>query len=492
MASLIGLEELKTVRALRAHKNRGIKTTENVEDETVSMPYKETEVMDFPLAVFPKNVRQFVEEIAGSIPCPVDFAAIPVLAVAGGLIGDKRVIEAKPGHQQYAQDWFGVIGNPGSGKTEPLKKVMQPVIDVQTENWDIFKLEQEQFDFKLAEWKSDKKNNSEPSAPKLKKSYVSDSTFEALIEAMQENKNLIAYWDEMSGWIKSMNQYRGGAGADKAHYLSMWSFSPVNVTRMTRDNYIPDPHLAIVGGIQPGVLAELRKEFSESDGFLHRILLCYPKKMFRRRSDTFLTNTAKKAWKDVCERLNALTKDEENNPIVMKFTDEAKKLYHSWEDDHFKEVNAPDFPDRFEGLWAKFETHMLRLALTIHVLRVVSGEAKDGEIDEVSILAAAELVDYFKSHAKKVYEQLSETAEDRKVRAVVKWLKKRDGEMGTHRDLQKSNVAGTKTAEEAKRLIDVIVKRGHAMSNTDERGTVTITLVSDTPPPDNPTNPTEW
>lgn len=450
-------------------------------DEFTPVPYHEIEVDDFPLAVFPAAIRQFVEETADSGPCPRDFAALSVLAVAGGLIGGNRSIEAKGGFRQYAPGWCVLVGTTGSGKSNPLHKAMQPVIDIQTSYDDEYQKAKEKYDIEFEEWKADKKNNLEPTEPKSKTAYVSDSTFEALTEVMREEPNQIAYWDELAGWITSMNQYRGGAGADKTHYLSMWSFTPVNVRRMNRKLFIREPRLAIVGGIQPEVLTESSSSTNKGDGFLDRMLFTFPKRMKQRRSDVELSKTTESAWKAACGRLYEMKRNSDGTPVVMKMTDDARTKYNAWQDDHFKEVNGPDFPDRMEGVWSKMRTHMLRLALTVHMLRVVSDEADDGEIDEKSILAAAELVDYFKSHAKKVYELFTETNEDKRVRSAIQWLKRREGHTASHRDIQMNHVSGIKKASEAKELMKVIAARGHAEIAEGGRGTLHIKLVSDLP-----------
>ena len=44
-----------------------------------------TAVEPFPTDVLPRPLGRFVEEVAGAIDCPPDFAAVPMLAVEHGL-----------------------------------------------------------------------------------------------------------------------------------------------------------------------------------------------------------------------------------------------------------------------------------------------------------------------------------------------------------------------------------------------------------------------
>ena len=82
--------------------------------------------------------------------------------------------------------------------------------------------------------------------------------------------------DELSAWIKSFNQYKGGKGADKQFFLSAWSGEPLAVDRQGKDPVlVPHPFLSVVGCIPPDVLPDLDEDNRE-DGFLHRLLFVYP------------------------------------------------------------------------------------------------------------------------------------------------------------------------------------------------------------------------
>src|SRR5262249_44892148 len=54
----------------------------------------------FPLDVLPDKVRKLVEEISSATPCPADFAAVPLLALAAAAIGATRSVQVKHGHIQ--------------------------------------------------------------------------------------------------------------------------------------------------------------------------------------------------------------------------------------------------------------------------------------------------------------------------------------------------------------------------------------------------------
>ncbi|MCL6478863.1 MAG: hypothetical protein K6T65_10645, partial [Peptococcaceae bacterium] len=68
------------------------------------------------------------------------------------------------------------------------------------------------------------------------------------------------------------------------------------------------------------------------------------------------------------------------------------------------------------------------------------------------------LAEYFKSHARRVYQHLQEDPEDRKIRQVADWIKKHAPAGVTARELTMARLF--KNVDEAKALIRVMERRG--------------------------------
>jgi hypothetical protein len=96
-------------------------------------------------------------------------------------------------------------------------------------------------------------------------------------------------------------------------------------------------------------------------------------------------------------------------------------------------------------------------------------------VDDVSVWAARLLVDYFKSHAKRVYTGLLETRTRTRDELALAWIRKKGGQISV-RELLRHHVAGVKTAGEAKALLDRLQVRGLGTIDEGERGNVTFTL----------------
>ena len=106
--------------------------------------------------------------------------------------------------------------------------------------------------------------------------YVRDITTEKLASILQENPRGVAViHDELTGWVKSMDQYRSGKGADRQFWLSAWSGAPISVHRKNQEAgpvRVAHSFVGVVGGLPPALLETMRGEKDIVDGFLERIV----------------------------------------------------------------------------------------------------------------------------------------------------------------------------------------------------------------------------
>jgi len=121
------------------------------------------------------------------------------------------------------------------------------------------------------------------------------------------------------------------------------------------------------------------------------------------------------------------------------------------------------------------EGYAARLALILQYLRWVCGEADDKHVDEVSMSGAGDLIDYFKSHAKRIYDRLKATPEDRRVLSALEWIRKRGGKSSA-RDFLTHKVSGVKKAKDVRELFKDITDRGWGKVEKEAKGRVTISI----------------
>jgi len=229
-----------------------------------------------------------------------------------------------------------------------------------------------------------------------------------------------------------MDQYRaGGKGSDRQFWLSAWSNSYVSVDRKGRSEpmVLPVPFVGVFGSIQPAVLSDLGGD--REDGLLDRFLFAYPTPTPSRWSDDEISDSARGGVRWLYERLRALEMPDDDygdpEPHHVTVAPDAKPVLVDLVDSHREEMEAPGFPARLRGPWAKLEAYLARLALIFALCRSVTTDASE-RIEHEDILRASVMVDYFKNHARRVYVGLyGESVEDRVLADVARFLLKQRG-----------------------------------------------------------------
>ena len=462
-----------------AEQQRAREPTEDMEVEPIPLPEK-PKVEPFPVDVFPDPVRRFLTEVSQSMGLPPDYPGIHTLTLLGGAIGNTRVIELKPGYQQQPNLYTALVADTGTGKSPALDAAFEPILAIQKEHarrfanlMDEYEAAMRRYQAELAEWKKRKKGGDEeppeePEQPRMEEVYVTQTTLEALLRALKNNnRGLILKVDELSGWIRSMNQYKGGKGDDREHYLSLWSGSDIKVNRV-RDGgeplFIPKPFVAVTGNIPPDILPTLEDEEGNEDGFIHRVLMIYPDAQDPAEwTWTGISHETKAAYADVFDRLynlKPIVVNGEMKPKILHLTAAAKQWWEEWHSIHIREMKDPDFPRRLRGPWAKMPNQLARIALILHMTRVVCGQAEDNEVDEISLNRAVQLVKYFKSHIRKAYQQLGKSYIDKRIEEAVEWIRRRGG-IAKRRDVIAYRIAGCKKNSDVDALFQELTDYGY-------------------------------
>ena len=146
-------------------------------------------------------------------------------------------------------------------------------------------------------------------------------------------------------------------------------------------------------------------------------------------------------------------------PRIVRFTSDGRAEWVRWYNLHASEISSSDLPAVLHGPWSKLKSYCLRLSLVVHFLRYVCREVSSEDVDSESVRRAIHLVDYFKSHARKVYSSLHRGPEDRRAEQVVAWLHRHSGAC-TVRDLQRATVAGINKSSDAAKMLKDLVDRG--------------------------------
>jgi hypothetical protein len=273
----------------------------------------------------------------------------------------------------------------------------------------------------------------EPEEPRMERTLVEDTTVEALAVVLEgTTRGVLAVRDELSGWVRSMDQYRqGGRGADRQFYLSAWSNSYVGVDRKNRAEplIIQRPFFGVFGTIQPAVLPELGE--GRDDGMLDRFLFAYPEPVPSRWTEDEISDEARDGYARLYRNLRAkhIPMDEYGDPDPMRvhFAPDAKEVLKDIIDAHREEMEQPGFPARLRGPWSKLEAYLARLCLILAMARATDENAAE-RVESRDVLSALLLLDYFKAMARRVYVGLhGENPDDRLAEDLARYLEERGG-----------------------------------------------------------------
>jgi hypothetical protein len=387
-------------------------------------------------------VERFAVEATRAIGCPLDFVGLPILAAAGGAIGASRAVEIKAQWVQRPLLYAAAVGPAGDGKTPALDLVCKPIYEAQAANKAKFENELEEYERKMAEYQEAKRARKRkedpegpepvpPEKPHLHRVLVDDATVESLAPILETNqRGVLMVRDELSAWVTSLNQYKGGNGSDRQFWLKNWTSTTAAVDRKGSPApiMIAHPFVAVVGCIPPDMLAALRDEKGRSDGFLDRVLFAYPEPT--RAPDWTWDEVPDETlgpWRAILGDLLKLTMrpgDHGPRPEYLRLTPDARDAWECQFQALVTDQNRPDFPPVLRGPWSKFKVYLARLALIVQVLRWITRETGEKKVEAESVRRAGRLVTYFQSHARRVYATIGADPEIEDARRVLGWIER--------------------------------------------------------------------
>ena len=222
----------------------------------------------FPIEELPNLFKRYSLEASEAIGCPICYISCALLAFAAGLIGTSRKVRLRPEWEQFCNLWIMLVGRPASKKSPALNAISKFIDDIEKQNYKDYEREKLLYELEKVRYENDYNNwkikavSTPPEKPKqtiLKTITTNNTTVEALCELLSNNSaGITIVNDELSAWLRSMNQYKGGGGSDRSDYLSMWNAQRMTVNRKGKEPLsIDNAFLNIIGCIQPEILQEM-------------------------------------------------------------------------------------------------------------------------------------------------------------------------------------------------------------------------------------------
>ncbi len=367
------------------------------------------ESVAFPVEIFPNAYRHIIKETNEKLLFPVDFISSSILYAVSVAIGNSLSLKVKEGWIEQCPIWLALVGRPGTNKSHPFSFALEPLRMKQNEFFRDYKKLLSEFERINALTKEEKQKEgiTDNPLPKCKRFILQDFTIESMAEKHNENpRGLGIVVDELATWLGNMNKYSGGS--DQEVWLSTWSRKSLLIDRksMREAISIESPFLCVGGTTQDGILKNLFSGAKQKNGFIDRILFCYPGEieypMWNNQNiDPYLKSDYQQLINRILEL--PLDTDEWGNllPRELQFSENALNHVVYWYNLKSQILNDCQNTD-LASLYSKLEIYLYRFALIIQVMRWASGEGSLEEIEEISVVRAIDLVEYFKNHALKV------------------------------------------------------------------------------------------
>jgi putative DNA primase/helicase len=463
-------------------------------------------VLPFDYDYLPDGLRGFVQDISERMQCPPDFAAVGVMVMMSAIIG--RKVGMRP--MQYndwtviPNLWGAVVGNSGVMKSPTLSASLSPIKKLQVTAYEVFKkaIAESQMQSEVAKMqetinknkakallKKDQsanvknllQSNIADEAPILKRYITNNASYEALGELLIENPNgLMIEADEIIGLLKQLDA--SGQEVARSFYLTAADGDkPYTFDRIMRGKglHIPALCICIIGGIQPGVLAEYVRQATNggagADGLLQRFaLMVYPDISPNwKEVDRYPDKTAKKdvnqlaEWLDNLDPLNDIKTelDEYGNVPYMRFDNDAQLLFSEWRESlEIRLRSGEEHPSMVSHL-SKYRKLIPSLALINHLCE----DGKDA-ITEKSLLRAIAYSEYLESHARRIYASATRPDIDAARTIINKLQKSRLSNPFTARDVYRNNWTGLDSKQKTQSAIDLLIEYNHLIVENIETG----------------------
>jgi hypothetical protein len=257
---------------------------------------------------------------------------------------------------------------------------------------------------------------------------------------MSDNpRGIVIVKDELTGFVRGLNQYRGGKGADREFWLSGWAGAPAKKNRAGNHEagplHIPHPFVGVTGMLCPDMLPEIRGDLhrgeSQADGFADRFLWSFPDP----------ADAVGETWAEVPEDLErgyaevmadllgkllvteqdgAATRE---RPYFVTLDGDARAAWERFTTDMARQMNDLDKFDPFRGVLSKLRGYTLRFSALLWALRRICAElSPDAEMDAETIRRSVRLTDYFRAHGCRALGVGWADRPNRVARRLLGWL----------------------------------------------------------------------
>lgn len=469
------------------------------EPETIDKPLRP--VHRLPIAMLPSALRDWMNDTAERMECPLEYCAVSGLAAIGSVIGGSCGVRPKQFDTEYTiypNLWGIVTGPPGSLKSPAMGEMMRPLRKHDSAAYAEYKSKLNAYEAQKVAFDGDVKNKKdtitktekrdhakdaaidelertleqEPEAPACTRYVVNDATIEAMCVILQANpKGVLLFQDELYGLLASWNSEN--KQKDRPFYLTAWNANePYTVDRKTSGIIrIESTTVSILGGMQPDTIGKYLLENADNlnDGLLQRFQLSiYISQEEAARATFHPVDRAPNA--EARETANALISqlivtdyiscgasyDHDKGRPYFRFSEPAQKFFLTWLGDNRVKISQQEEPMIQQHL-NKYDKLMASLALIFHLTEVLTGSIKPGPITLESAEMAAAWCAWLEEHARRIYA-LAGASQQKGGVLAEKIQKRKLHSRFTEREIARKQWRGLKKPEDIKKACKELVE----------------------------------
>lgn len=345
----------------------------------------------FPIACFPEKIQEIIRQLERANNYPPEFTACSILFAASVAIGSSYRVRIKKEWEYNTSIWICLVAPPGTGKSHPLAFALKPINKKDGEAIDNYRSA-------YRGYKANSGKNKDLEPPLMKHIIVTDSTPEAIAQALENNPAGIGFYaDELTNWFGNFGRY--SKGNEEGFWVSCWSEALSSITRKNgAPIFIPNPFLSVGGTTQPSTLEKLHSGNRDLNGFTHRILFSVIQNLKKKpTNDIDLDEHIQKDWYQIINRLLSYRDNMQPphfEPQILRFSERAGELYRRWSDGWAERSNEAE-EDSTKGIMSKIEAYVAKLALILEILIRSCEDKAPKEIGEDAMEGALQMAEYF-------------------------------------------------------------------------------------------------
>lgn len=357
----------------------------------------------FPLDVMPQYFEKLVTNYAEGFQCPPAFMSMIFLTIVSCAAGNAVGLKIKRKWRTAPFIWFYIIGATGDGKSPPENAAIEPIYQRQALEKVRYNNEMQQYKQDVAAYKKDPSSDLPIEPQNMRHYYSSNFTIEALIPMFQSHsRGILLHVDELAGLFNSMNQYRGGKGADVEQFLTLFDCKPIKSDRKGGTNYCNESGVAIISGIQRKKLPQIFNDKMHDNGMVYRFLpmfLNIPPQPFNEED---ISKTTEIAWLELIDWMYAIDApvDDKTGCIIKTYFTVKGEGRTLWTEFYDNISALREFmPEQFKGYIPKLITYSIKFMALLHLLSCYEKNKLTKKVKKSTVKGAINLTYYFAGQA---------------------------------------------------------------------------------------------